>query len=137
MSRNLGDLPEAGDDTYGFETTDAGTQNLSIGAAVAENSSGVAVEGDAADSQKLLGVRPEGEGAGNQEPVTVQGPVVAKVASGLSAGAALTLGSSASSNAGVLVSGGSGDAPPISLSAEGGTYKGSDIPAGAAVVLIR
>lgn len=134
MSKNAGDIVEAGDDTYNF----TGDGSTSVGDALSYGSGGDVTVGDAGTaSHNLLGVRPEGQPSGDVIPGTVQGAVVAKVASGLAKNTLLTLGSSANSNAGLLVSGGSGASAPISLSAEGGTYKGASVPAGHAVVLLR
>lgn len=82
-----------------------------------------------AESNDLAGVASE-----SGDTVIIHGVCVAATASGVSQGAALTAGSATGTSTGTLIA---GDGRGLSLSDEGGTWRGMDVPADFAVVLLR
>lgn len=106
--------------------------STAAGDAVALASGDLAIA-DAASNERL-GVRASGALQGDQAPVVLDGVVIAAVASGVAAGTRVGIGSSASSNAGLFVASSGG--PAVTLSGEGGTYKGASLPTGYAAVAI-
>lgn len=86
------------------------------------------------DANERLGVVVEGMQAGDQKTVLLDGVIVAAVASGTAAGARVDIGNATNSTVGAFEASAGG--PAVTLCAEGGTYKGADIPTGYAVVAI-
>ena len=128
-------MKEAGEVIYHGSTTvpvpDA-DGNTSAGDAVAL--SGGDLEPADGDANERLGVRVEGRTSGDQATVLLDGVIVAAVASGTGAGIRVDIGNATNSTAGAVEASAGG--PAVTLCAEGGTYKGADIPSGYAVVAI-
>ena len=128
-------MKEAGEVIYGGSTTvpvpDA-DGNTSAGDAV--SLSGGDLEPADGDANERLGVRVEGRTSGDQATVLLDGVVVAAVATGTGAGARVDIGNATNGTVGAFEASAGG--PGVTLCAEGGTYKGVDIPSGYAVVAI-
>lgn len=128
-------MKEAGEVLYSGATTvpvpDA-DDNTSAGDAVALASGDL--EPADGDANERLGVRCEGQKSGDQANVLLDGVVVAAVATGTAAGARVDIGNATNSTVGAFEASAGG--PGVTLSAEGGTYKGADIPSGYAAVAI-
>jgi len=124
---------EAGEVLYANATTvpvpDA-DDNTTAGQAAAL--SGGDLEPADGDANERLGVVVEGRQSGDQKTVCLDGPVVAEVASGTGKGVRVDIGNATNSTVGKFEASSGG--PGVTLCAEGGTYKGADIPSGYAVV---
>jgi hypothetical protein len=129
MSKTEGEVLYSGATTVPVPDAD---NNTSAGDAVAL--SGGDLEPADGDSNERLGVRCEGRQSGDQTTVLLDGVVVAAVATGTGAGVRVDIGNATNSTAGEFEASAGG--PGVTLSAEGGTYKGADIPAGYAAVAI-
>jgi len=126
-------MKEPGEVIYGGATTvpvPDSDDNTSAGDAVALD--GGDLEPADGDNNERLGVRAEGRESGDQETVVLDGAVVAAVASGTGEGVRVDIGNTTNSTVGKFEASSGG--PAVTLCAEGGTYKGADIPAGYAVV---
>jgi len=129
MSKTEGEILYHGSTTVPVPDSD---DNTSAGDAVAL-ASGDLTPADG-DSNERLGVRVEGRQSGDQSTVLLDGVVVAAVASGTAAGARVDIGNATNSTVGKFEASAGG--PAVTLSAEGGTYKGASIPSGYAAVAI-
>ena len=130
MTRELGEIVEAGADVYGFG--DDGTATAGEAVAI---SGGQTTPADSDAGHVLAGVRTDGMASGSSAPIAFAGALVAKVASGVSEGVEVDIGNTTNGTVGDLVATSGGSA--LTLSDEGGSYKGTSLPAGAAVVYIR
>ena len=131
MAKKLGGKVEAHTTTYGVTDAD---EDCEVGDAVAiVNGDAAPFDGDNIDSG-VVGVRARGDMSGDVAPVTTHGPIVAKVADGLTAGTAVGGGNTTDGTVGILAAGGSRG---VLLCDEGGEYKGASIAEGAAVVDLR
>lgn len=131
MAKHLGDKPEAHDVSIGLPDPN---DNTAIGEALGLNASGNLEPFDAEVHGGVVGARPKGAKNGDNAPVVTHNVVIASVASGLTAGTEVGGGNATDGTTGQFASGGSRG---VLLCDEGGTYKGGDIPAGAAAVDLR
>lgn len=130
MAKKLGDKVEARTTTIGLPDADG---DCSVGEVVTLDAGDLApFDGDVHTGE--VGVRAKGESSGDAAPVTTHGAIVASVVAGLTAGTKVGGGNATAATVGQFDSGGDRG---VLLSDEGGKYKGSDIPAGAAVVDLR
>ncbi len=127
MSKEVGEVIYSGASTVPVPDAD---DNTSAGDVVAL--SGGDLEPGDGDANERLGVVAEGRASGDQKPVCLDGPIVAAVASGTGDGVRVDMGNATNSTVGKFEASAGG--PAVTLCAEGGTYKGADIPAGYAVV---
>lgn len=128
-------MKEAGEVIYSGATTvpvPDSDDNTSAGDAAALASGDL--EPADGDANERLGVVVEGMQSGDQKTVLLDGVIVAATATGTAAGARVDIGNATNSTVGAFEASAGG--PGVTLSAEGGTYKGADIPSGFAVVAI-
>jgi len=129
MSKTAGEVLYHGATTVPVPDAD---DNTSAGDAVAL--SGGDLEPADGDSNERLGVVVEGMQAGDQKTVLLDGAVVAAVADATGEGVRVDIGNATAGTVGAFEASSGG--PGVTLSAEGGTYKGADIPSGYAAVAI-
>lgn len=131
MPKDIGDNVEARANTIGLPDPNDAT---SVGDVLALDADGNCVPYDGDSHSSVVGVRAKGAKSGDNIPVTVHGAIVASAASGIAAGAGAGGGNATDGTTGAFASGGSRGTV---LCDEGGSYKGSDIASGAAVVDLR
>jgi len=130
MAKYIGDKVEAHTSTIGLDDSD---DDCEVGDAVALDGGDI-TPADTESHDGAVGVRARGEKSGDAAPVVTHGAVVASVATGLTGGTEVGAGNATDGTVGQFASGGSRG---VLLCDEGGTYKGADIPDGAAVVDLR